>query len=147
MKFLLLLARVFFSILFIKAGLGHFSEQSAQYAGAQGVPMPHLLVPLSGVLAIAGGVSILLGLKAKVGAWLLILFLVPVTLMMHQFWTITDPQMAQMQQVNFLKNLCLIGGCLYIACFGAGAWSIDALMAKGVHHRHRYAYRRTETAH
>jgi putative oxidoreductase len=72
-----------------------------------------------------GGLSILLGYRAKLGAWLLVLFLVPVTLAMHQFWAAHDPMMAQIQQVNFMKNLSLLGAALFISQAGAGPLSLD----------------------
>jgi putative oxidoreductase len=78
------------------------------------------------VIALAGGLSIVLGYHARIGGWLLVLFLVPVTLMMHKFWAATDPQMAQMQQAMFLKNVSMLGGALLIAHFGAGPLSLDA---------------------
>jgi putative oxidoreductase len=90
------------------------------------VPMAKLLVPASGSLALVGGLSILLGYKAKIGAWLLVLFLVPVTLLMHNFWTVKDPMMAQMQMAMFLKNVTMLGGALLISQFGAGRLSVDA---------------------
>jgi putative oxidoreductase len=73
-----------------------------------------------------GGLSILLGYKAKIGAWLLVLFLVPVTLLMHNFWAVKDPMMAQMQMAMFLKNVTMLGGALLISQFGAGRLSVDA---------------------
>ena len=85
------------------------------------------MVPIAGVLAILGGLSIALGFRARWGAWLLVLFLVPVTLWMHNFWTVTDPVMRQMQMANFLKNLSMLGGALMITYFGSGPLSIDAL--------------------
>jgi putative oxidoreductase len=87
--------------------------------------MPSLAVPLSGLLALAGGLSILLGYRARAGAWLIILFLAPVTMMMHNFWSVADPMMRQMQMANFMKNLALAGGALLIAYFGAGPMSLD----------------------
>jgi putative oxidoreductase len=107
-------------------GAGHFSKHSIGYAASQGVPLASVLVPLSGVLALAGGLSILLGYRAKIGAWLIALFLVPVTLMMHKFWTVHDPMMAQMHLVMFMKNASMLGGAFLISHFGAGPLSLDA---------------------
>lgn len=131
MKLILLLGRILFAFIFIKAGLGHFSQGPISYAASHGVPMANILVPISGVLALAGGLSILLGFRARIGAWLIALFLIPVTFMMHDFWNVTDPQAAMMQQTNFIKNLALLGGAFIIAYFGSGAWSVDA----ATHHR------------
>jgi putative oxidoreductase len=83
-------------------------------------------VPLSGILALAGGLSILLGYRARLGAWLIALFLVPVTLMIHKFWAIADPMMQQIQMVLFMKNIAILGGALLISQFGAGPFSLDA---------------------
>jgi len=77
------------------------------------------------MLAIAGGLSILLGYRAKLGAWIIVLFLIPVTLMMHKFWTVTDPMMAQIQMILFMKNVSMLGGALLISQFGAGPFSLD----------------------
>ena len=88
--------------------------------------MARLLVPASGILALLGGLSILLGYRAKLGAWLLVIFLVPVTVMMHNFWAVKDPMMAQMQMAMFLKNMTMLGGALLISQLGAGPWSVDA---------------------
>ncbi|MBA3722191.1 MAG: DoxX family protein [Parachlamydiaceae bacterium] len=124
MNFIVLLGRIFFSAIFLIAAFGHFSEQTIQYAANSGVPMASFLVPLSGIIAFLGALSILLGYKAKYGAWLLVVFLVPVTLMIHKFWGI-DPANAPLQQVMFMKNLSMLGGALLITYFGSGPLSLD----------------------
>jgi putative oxidoreductase len=121
-----LAGRILFSAIFIMSGFLHFSQAEIGYAAQAGVPMARLLVPASGLLALAGGLSILLGYRAKIGGWLLVLFLVPVTLMMHNFWAVKDPMMAQVQMAMFLKNVTIIGGALLISQFGTGALSLDA---------------------
>jgi putative oxidoreductase len=120
------LGRFLFVVIFLMAGANHFNKQTIGYAASQGVPLASIAVPLSGVLAIAGGLSILLGYRAKLGAWLLVLFLVPVTLMMHKFWLVQDPMMAQIQMILFMKNVAMLGGALLISQFGAGPFSLDA---------------------
>jgi putative oxidoreductase len=120
------LGRALFAAIFILSGRAHFAPQTIAYAAAQGVPAASFLVPLSGVLALAGGVMVLLGFRARLGAWLIVLFLVPVTLMMHRFWAATDPMMAGIQQAMFMKNLSMLGGALLLVQFGAGPVSFDA---------------------
>jgi putative oxidoreductase len=120
------LGRFLFALIFVMAGANHFNKQTIGYAASQGVPLTGIAVPLSGVLAIVGGLSILLGYRAKLGVWLIVLFLVPVTLMMHKFWGVQDPMMAQIQMVMFMKNLSMLGGALLISQFGAGPFSLDA---------------------
>lgn len=119
------LGRLLFSLIFILSGMRHFSSEMIGYAASQNVPMANFLVPLSGVISVLGGLSILLGWKARWGALLLLIFLVPVTLMMHNFWAVSDPMMAQMQMAHFLKNLSLIGAAILIFHFGAGPTSVD----------------------
>jgi putative oxidoreductase len=125
-RYVPLVGRILFSALFLMAAPGHFTRQEVGYAAAQHVPLANLLVPFSGLLAAAGGLSILLGYRARLGAWLVAVFLVPVTLAMHRFWGVSDPQMAQMQMVMFMKNAAVLGGALFIAYFGVGPLSLDA---------------------
>lgn len=122
----ILLGRVFFALIFVMAGLNHFASQAIAYAASKGVPFASIAVPLSGVISLVGGLSILLGYRAKIGAWLVVLFLVGVTPAMHKFWAVTDPMMYQIQFAMFLKNLSMLGGALLISQFGAGPWSLDA---------------------
>lgn len=125
-RWLVPIGRALFAAIFILASLGHFSPRTIGYAASAGVPLPSIAVPFSGVLALVGGLSVLLGYRARLGAVLLVVFLVPVTFMMHKFWAVSDPAMAQMQQVMFMKNLALTGAALLIAYFGAGPVSLDA---------------------
>jgi putative oxidoreductase len=130
MKALVLIGRIFFSWIFLYTITGHFSESTIGYAESKGVPFASIAVPLSGVIAVLGGLSILFGYKAKIGGWLVVLFLVPITLIMHNFWAIADPAASQTQLVAFNKNLAMLGGALLITYFGSGPLSIDVLMNK-----------------
>lgn len=123
---IVLLGRFLFALIFVMSALNHFSQQTIAYAAAQGVPLASLAVPFSGILALVGGLSILLGYRAKLGAWLIVLFLVPVTFSMHKFWGITDPMTAQIQMIMFMKNVSMLGGALLISQFGAGPMSVDS---------------------
>jgi putative oxidoreductase len=123
---IVLLGRFLFVLIFVMSGPRHFMSQTIAYAAAQGVPMAAIAVRLSGVVALAGGLSILLGYRAKIGAWLLVLFLAGVTPMMHNFWTVSDPMMYQMQFVMFMKNVSMTGAALLISQVGSGPWSLDA---------------------
>lgn len=125
MKYIPLIGRTLFALLFLHSAPGHFEEQTIGYAAMKGVPAASLMVPFSGILEALGAISIIIGYKAKWGAWILVAFLLPVTFLMHNFWTITDPMMRQMDMVSFLKNLSLIGGALMISYFGAGEVSVD----------------------
>jgi len=124
MKYSVLLGRFFYSLIFVLASFGHFTRNSIDHAASQGVWLPEILVPLSGVMCLVGGLSVMLGYKAKLGAWILFLFLVPVTVVMHQFWAFQDPIMAMIEKIMFMKNLSLIGAALLISHFGSGPLSL-----------------------
>ena len=119
-----LLGRIFYSAIFIMSGPNHFKAEIIGYAASQGVPLASIAVPLSGIIALLGGLSIALGYRAKLGAWLIVLFLVPVTLMLHRFWGVSDPQVAGLQLAMFMKNLSLLGAALIIARLGSGPLSL-----------------------
>ena len=126
MRYVALAGRVTFSLIFLMTPLTHFSPQGIAYAAQQGLPLAAVLVPLSGVVAFAGALSLLLGYRAKLGAWLVVAFLIPVTAVMHGFWSVQDPMMRQVQLAMFMKNLSILGGALLITQFGAGPVSLDA---------------------
>lgn len=125
MKYLSLLGRVLYSLIFLLSGIMHFLPSVIQYAAEDHVPMPSISVPIFGIIAFLGGLSILLGYKARIGAWLLVIFLIPVTYYMHDFWTQSDPAIIAMQEAMFLKNISLLGAAFMIAYFGSGPLSLD----------------------
>ncbi len=75
-------------------------------------------------MAILGGLSILLSFHGKLGAWLLVLFLVPVTFTMHNFWAVKDPVMLQMAM--FLKNISMQGSAFFFTQIGTSPLSLDS---------------------
>ena len=121
-----LLGRFLFVTIFLMSGPFHFTKQAIGYASSQGVPLASLAVPVSGLIALAGALSILLGYRAKTGAWLIVLFLLPVSFLMHKFWAVSDPMMAQVQMMMFMKNISMMGAALLISQFGSGPLSLDA---------------------
>lgn len=131
-----LLGRILYAVVFLISVPGLFAENAIRSAANQGVPMAEVFVPLAGVIALLGGASILIGYKAKKGAWLIILFLAPVTLLLHDFWNVADPAAAALQQIQFLKNLSLLGAALLIAHFGSGPLSLDNWIDRRARWRH-----------
>ena len=125
MKYIFLLGRILFSSIFLIKSLEHFSIKMMDHATGMGVPMAPILVPISGIIALLGGLSILLGYKAKIGAWLLVIFLLPTTLMMHKFWLTDDFFANMMHQLCFIKNASLLGAALMITYLGSGPMSLD----------------------
>lgn len=116
MEAVFLIGRVLFGILFVFSGLGHLLQYRAMrdYAKSMGVPVPQVLVPLTGIQIIVGGLMVIFGVWPDLGALLLFVFLVPVALIMHRFWAIPDPMMAANQQAHFLKNISLAGAALML---------------------------------
>ena len=91
---------------------------------SRGLPLVDVLLPLTILIELGGGLLLALGWKARWAAAALLLFLIPTTLIFHQFWGI-DPKLAQMQKIHFLKNVAIMGGMLMVLAIGAGAWSVD----------------------
>jgi putative oxidoreductase len=114
MRALFVLGRVVFGGYFVYNGINHFRHQEgmSQYAGAKGVPAAEALIPATGALLIAGGLSIVTGVKPRVGLASIMGFLIPVTLQMHRFWEETDPQQRTNESVHFAKNLALVGASM-----------------------------------
>jgi uncharacterized membrane protein YphA (DoxX/SURF4 family) len=111
----LLVGRIGFAFLFVSSGLTvHLlqARQGIEYARMNRVPAPELLVPFSGLMAVAGGVSIALGVWADLGALLLVAFLVPVAFGMHAFWKQQDPMQRLLERVHFTKDLTLAAAAL-----------------------------------
>jgi putative oxidoreductase len=114
MRGLFVLGRVVFGGFFVYNGINHFRNQTgmSQYAGAKGVPAAEAAIPATGALLIAGGLSIVTGVKPRLGLAAIMGFLIPVTLQMHRFWEETDPQQRVNESVNFAKNMALVGASM-----------------------------------
>jgi putative oxidoreductase len=120
------IGRFLFSVMFLISGMNHFMNYQALvgYARGAGVPSPETAVLVSGVVLVLGGLSVLLGAFARLGALLLAGFLIASAVLVHHFWTVSDPAAAQDQMTHFFKNLSMAGGALLIAHFGPGPYSL-----------------------
>ncbi len=136
-SFAFLVGRILISIIFILSGLGKFVEFNAnlQFMAAKGMTMAPFFLTVAAIIEIVGGLSILLGFFARWGAALLILYLIPVTGIFHDFWMASDPLVRQMEMIDFLKNLAIIGGLCYVLAVGAGKWCLDSCCGY-CHHQH-----------
>jgi len=125
----LLVARLGVGAIFLLSGVGKLAAWSATaaFAGSKGVPT--VLLAAATVLELLGAISVLTGWKARWGAAALVAFLVPVTLVIHNFWADQGAE-AQLQMVEFLKNVSIGGGLLAIFAAGPGALSVDARRAR-----------------
>src|SRR5262245_53177706 len=118
--------RIFLALIFVVSGVGKITGYAgtATYMASKGLPMVDLLLPLTIAVELGGGLLLAVGWKARWAAAALVLFLIPTTLIFHQFWGI-DPKLVQMQKIHFLKNFAIMGGMLMVLAIGAGAWSVD----------------------
>lgn len=102
-----------------------FYDASFQYIASKNLPMIPVLLIGAAIVEVIGGLSLIFGYKARAGAILLILYLIPTTILFHDFWNIVEPIAKQLQTIMFLKNLAIFGGLLYIASTGAGRLACD----------------------
>jgi uncharacterized membrane protein YphA (DoxX/SURF4 family) len=102
---------------FLLGAFNHFTNtrEMANYAALRGVPAPTVAVLVAGVLLLVGGLSLVLGAFPRLGVAALVVFLVPVTLVMHAFWADRDPAMRMVDIVNFGKNVALLGTVLMLS--------------------------------
>ena|SRR3989338_7087674 len=116
MDIIFLLGRIILGGYFIVSSWGHFKnlEGMAGYATSKGVPSPRAAVFAGGVLLLLGGLGVLFGIAPELSLALLIIFLVPVSYKMHAFWKETDPNKRMMEQIQFMKNMALIGALLML---------------------------------
>ena len=117
MDVVFLIGRILFGVLFVQSGLtAHLigREQGVQYARMYNVPMPEFGVPFTGVIAVAGGASVILGVWGDLGALLIAGFLLLITPLMHAFWREKDAQQRLLRMVNFNKNFALLGAALVV---------------------------------
>lgn len=114
MEFLFLVGRLIFGGYFIVNGLNHFSQKKGltEYARAKHITSPGLAVTLSGALLFVSGVCIVLGIFVDIALLALVVFLFIVSFTMHAFWKDTDIQTKMSNQINFMKNMALLGASL-----------------------------------
>jgi putative oxidoreductase len=113
--------RILLAAIFILSGAGKLMGWSgtAGMMAAKGLPAPQVLLALAIAFEILGGLSVATGYRARIGALLLILFLIPATLVFHNFWAYQGGE-REMQMAHFLKNVAILGGLLIVAARGPG---------------------------
>lgn len=124
------LARFLVALIFIMSGMGKvfgFAQTAAMMEGV-GFPAPGLFLVGAILIEITGGVLLLVGYKARWGSLALIVFLVPATLIFHAA-NLADPAQTQTRMIEVLKNLAILGALLKFVADGAGAYSLDNVVA------------------
>jgi putative oxidoreductase len=121
----ILLARVLLSSPFLYSGVDKCWRWNAaeREVAANGLPWPTLLHFVTVLVQLGGGLSLVLGIEARLGALLLCVFLVPVTVMYHPFWKRSGADLV-VEADHFLSNLAIIGGLLLIVALGSGSISL-----------------------
>jgi putative oxidoreductase len=122
------LGRLLLCTIFLLSAVGNKIpnfQAVAGYMAKEGVPSPQVMLAGAIAFLITGSLSVILGYKARIGATLLLVFLVLATYYFHDFWTLSDPQARQEQTIQFMKNLGLMGAMLLVIANGTGPMSLD----------------------
>jgi putative oxidoreductase len=122
-----LFGRIFLSAIFLVSALGKVMDWSGttQHMAEKGMTATSVFLAGALVLELFGGLSVLLGLFTRWGAAALVVFLVCVTPVFHNFW-VEDGAARMNQMQHFMKNAALLGGLLVLAAFGPGGFSLDS---------------------
>ena len=124
MNTVLIIGRVLFALIFLASGANHLTKLEAMtgYAQYKKVPAAKLAVVVSGLMILVGGLYILFGVYADLGALLIAIFLIPTAFLMHAFWKETDATAKQNEQIAFMKDISMAGAALIIfVLVGSGA--------------------------
>jgi putative oxidoreductase len=126
-KIAVVIGRLCIALLFFQSGwhkIGAGFEANAKVMAAKGLPMPEVLLAITIVLVFAGGAMILLGWYAHAAALVLAIWMVPVTIYFHAFWS-AEPAQVFNQTNHFMKNLAITGALLFLGAVGPGPCSLD----------------------
>lgn len=121
-----LAGRVLMAYIFILSGVGKIGGFAATAAGmaSKGIPLAEVALFITIIIEVAGGIMLVVGWNTRLAATAIFLWLIPVTLIFHAFWTV-DPGQVRAQTIQFNKNLAIMGGMIYMMAFGAGPLSFD----------------------
>jgi len=124
--------RVLLSLIFIMSGIHKITAwgQTATGMEEEGMVAVPLLLAGAIVFELGGGLSVLFGCGSRLGASALVIFLIPTTLIFHDFWA-HEGQERQMQMIQFMKNLAILGGLLMVVGLGPGCCAVDNRKQKG----------------
>jgi putative oxidoreductase len=125
-SWIVLLGRLALAALYLPSGfnklvhLGSFADALA----ARGVPAPTLLAFLGAAVEFFGALAVLVGFRTRYAALLMIGFTIVASVVSHHFWDIEDVT-RRMQYVQFMKNMAIVGGFLFLFVHGPGPLSVD----------------------
>ena len=132
-SFLLLAGRILLGWIFVESGFRKLTGMDAFIASLvrRSVPYPTMLGWIGAIVEFLGGAAILLGVYARCAAVAIIVFVIIATSIGHRYWEIADAAARRVQQVNFAKNITIIGGLILLLVTGAGRLSIDGWRRRG----------------
>jgi len=121
-----LLGRIILAVMFVVSGFGKLTgfDGTVGYIASKGLPMPQVLAAIAILIELGGGLAIVIGWKTRWAALAFIVFLLVITPIFHNYWAVPHEQMMG-QQINFMKNLSILGGMLLLLGFGPGRYSVD----------------------
>jgi putative oxidoreductase len=121
-----LVGRCMLGLIFVISGYGKITNfaGTAAYMASKGMPLSQVLLVAAIAVELGGGLMLMAGWKARWAALAIFLFIIPTTLVFHQFWAV-DAAQAQNQMIHFLKNIAIMGGMLYVVAHGPGPLSLD----------------------
>jgi putative oxidoreductase len=121
-----LIGRILLAVMFVLSGYGKLTgfDGAVGYISSKGLPMPQVLAAIAILIELGGGLAIIIGWKTRWAALAFIVFLIVITPIFHNFWAVAADQMMG-QQINFMKNVTVLGGMLLLLGFGPGRYSVD----------------------
>lgn len=128
----LLLGRLCIAAIFLLAGIGKFMDYhtTAAMMATKGFPLVPYFLYGAAILEILCALSLIFGCYIRLGALILILFLIPTTFIFHDFWNVAAPELRFLQMVMFMKNIAILGGLLYVLSVGGGFLSFGCCGCK-----------------
>ena len=124
-----LIARIVMSMMFITSGFGKLMGfgPTVEHIAAKGVPLPEIAAVIAILIELGGGLAVLFGWKTRWAAIAYVLFLIVITPIFHNFWTM-EGAARMANNINFMKNVTILGGFLLLYAFGPGKYSVDMMM-------------------
>ena len=121
-----LAGRILLALIFVISGYNKLVgfDGTVGYIASKGLPLPQLAAAAAIAIELVGGVLLVIGWQTRWAATAIFLFMIPTTLIFHAFWAAPAANL-QMETIQFMKNLCIMGGMLYVMAFGAGPLSVD----------------------
>jgi putative oxidoreductase len=126
-----LIARIVISIMFITSGFGKLMGfgPTVEHIAAKGVPLPEIAAVIAILIELGGGIAVLFGWKTRWVALAYVVFLIVITPIFHDFWTMQGAE-RMANNINFMKNLTILGGFLLLYAFGPGKYSLDTMLLR-----------------